>query len=401
MLVLATVQFTSIVDFMVIMPLQPELKDSIGLTTERFAFVVAAYTLAAGLAGLVSTLFLDRFARRPTYLVLFAGFVLGTLACGLAPDFATLVAARCLTGAFGGILGGMAMTIIGDVFPENRRGQATGVLMMAFSMASVLGVPIGLMLGQKYGWHWPFLVLAALCVPFFILAASVLPRLADHLHTQQQQAPFARLRSIFLEANHMRAFALTTALFISGFSVVPFLAAYLVMNVGMPKADLKWIYIAGGLVTLVGMPVIGRLADRFGKLRAYRFLIPANAAMLLLMTCLPPIPLVLIMIAVSATMLTNAGRMVPAMAMITSSVEPRLRGGFMGANSAVQHLAASLGTVAAGMILKEVPQQPLENFPIVGVLAAVVSLSTLWLAGRLRSDSPKPAEVPVAVAEFA
>ena len=223
LLVLATVQFTSIVDFMVIMPLAPELKRAIGLTTDRFALVVAAYTVAAGLAGLISTLFLDRFARRPTYLVLFAGFLLGTLACGIAPDFITLMAARGLTGAFGGILGGMAMTIIGDVFPENRRGAATGILMMSFSMASVLGVPIGLTLGQEYGWHIPFLVLAALCVPFFILAACVLPRLDGHLKGQGREEPLAHLKAIFLEANHLRAFALMSALMISGFSVLPIL----------------------------------------------------------------------------------------------------------------------------------------------------------------------------------
>ena len=389
LLVLATVQFTSIVDFMVIMPLEPQLKRTIGLTPDRFALVVAAYTLAAGLAGLVSTLFLDRFARRPTYLVLFGGFLIGTLACGVAPDYATLLAARALTGTFGGILGGMSMTIIGDVFPENRRGQATGVLMMSFSMASVLGVPIGLTLGQEYGWQMPFLVLAALCVPFFALAAAVLPRLDGHLLGQRREEPLARLRSIFLASNHLRAFALTSALFFSGFSVIPFLSPYLVTNVGLPEKQLRWIYIAGGLVTLVGMPLIGRWADRLGKLRVYRLLIPANAALLLAMTCLPPLPLAAIMVMVSLTMLSNAGRMVPAMAMITSSVEPRLRGGFMGANSAVQHLAASLGTVAAGLILVEPKGQPIERFPVVGLLAAGTSLLTLWLAGRLRSGHPE------------
>lgn len=402
LLVLATVQFTSIVDFMVILPLEPELNRSIGMNPARFSMVVSAYTLMAGLAGLVSTLFLDRFARRPTYLVLFGGFLLGTLACGVAPNFATLLAARGLTGVFGGILGGMSMTIIGDVFPENRRGQATGVLMMSFSMASVLGVPIGLTLGQNYGWHTPFLVLAGLCVPFFILAANVLPRLDAHLQNQRQENPVARLKGIFLEANHLRAFALTTALMISGFSVITFIAPYLVANVGMAEGNLKYPYIAGGLVTLVGMPIIGRLADRFGKLRVYRYLIPANAACLLMMTCLPPLlPLALILLAVSMTMLSNAGRMVPAMAMITSSVEPRLRGGFMGANSAVQHLAASLGTIFAGLILAKPENGPIEHFSIVGLMAAAVSLSTLWLAGRLRSGGPQAVRAPeVAVAEL-
>ncbi len=346
--------------------------------------MVAAYTVAAGLAGLISTLFLDRFARRPTYLVLFAGFLIGTLACGIAPGFVTLVAARALTGAFGGILGGMAMTIIGDVFPENRRGAATGILMMSFSVASVLGVPIGLTLGQEYGWHIPFLVLAALCVPFFILAACVLPRLDGHLKGRVREESLAHLKAIFLEANHLRAFALMSALMISGFSVIPFLSAYLVSNVGLAEKHLRWAYVAGGIVTLVGMPTIGRLADRFGKLRVYRFVVPANAALLLMVTSLPPLPLALVLLAMSATMLSNGGRMVPAMAMITSSVVPRLRGGFMGANSAIQHLSASLGVVIAGLILYEPPNGPIERFSIVGLMAATVSLSTLWLAGRIR-----------------
>ena len=387
LLVLATVQFTSIVDFMVVMPLAPQLKRAIGMTTDRFALVVAAYTVAAGLAGLISTLFLDRFARRPTYLVLFAGFLMGTLACGVAPDFVTLMAARGLTGAFGGILGGMAMTIIGDVFSEHRRGAATGILMMSFSMASILGVPIGLTLGQEYGWHIPFLVLAALCVPFFILAACVLPRLDGHLKGQGRVEPLGQLKAIFLEANHLRAFALTSALMISGFSVLPFLSAYLVSNVGVDEKHLRWAYVAGGIVTLVGMPTIGRMADRFGKLRVYRFVVPANAALLLMVTSLPPLPLALVLLAMSATMLSNGGRMVPAMAMIASSVVPHLRGGFMGANSAIQHLSSSLGVIVAGFILLEPKNGPIERFPIVGLMAAVVSLSSLWLAGRLRVEA--------------
>ncbi len=403
LLVLATVQFTAIVDFMVIMPLEPELKRTIGLTPVRFAAVVSAYTFAAGLAGLVSTLVLDRFARRPTFLVLFAGFMLGTLACGLAPDYGMLLAARCLTGVFGGLLGGMAMTIIGDVFPEERRGEATGTLMSAFALASVAGVPIGLTLGQWLGWHTPFLILAGLCVPFFFVAARVLPRLDGHLKDHKVEPAGDRLREIFLHTNHLRAFALTSALMFSGFSVIPFLTPYLVSNVGLAEEWIFWPYVAGGLVSLVGMPVIGRLADKYGKLRVYRVVIPANAALLLMMTCLPRgLSLPLILLAVAATMLSNAGRMVPAMAMITGSVEPRLRGGFMGANSAVQHIAAGIGTTIAGLILTQPKGEPIANFPTVGLIAALTSLSTLWLAGRLRSGSPKPVAEPVAAAaEFA
>lgn len=404
LLVLASVQFTSIVDFMVIMPLGPQLERSIGLDTQKFAMVVSAYTYTAGLAGLISTLFLDRFARRPTFLVLFAGFLLGTFACGFATSFWGLLAARALTGAFGGILGGMALTIIGDVFPENRRGTATGILMMGFSIATVAGVPVGLYLGQRYGWHAPFLVLAGLCLPLFPIAARTLPRLDGHLKGPRAAvSPLARLGETFLAPNHIRAFALTVVLMFGGFSVVPFIAPYLVANVGVLEAQLPFVYIAGGLVTLVGMPLIGRIADRFGKLRTFRSIIPINCCLLFAMTCLPAVPLWAALGMVAATMLSNAGRMVPAMAMITSSVEPRLRGGFMGANSAVQHIAAGIGTSVGGLILAQQKGGPIEHFPVVGLIAATITLSTLWLAGRLRSGTPQPTkpEVPVAVAEFA
>jgi DHA1 family inner membrane transport protein len=183
-----------------------------------------------------------------------------------------------------------------------------------------------------------------------------------------------------------------SALMISGFSVLPFLSAYLVSNVGVAEKHLRWAYVAGGIVTLIGMPIIGRMADRYGKLRVYRFVVPANAALLLTVTGLPPLPLALVLLVMSATMLSNGGRMVPAMAMITSSVGPRLRGGFMGANSAIQHLSSSLGVIVAGFILFEPPNGPIERFPIVGLMAAAVSLSTLWLAGRLRVVAGAPAD---------
>ena len=402
LLVLASVQFTAIVDFMIIMPLGPELERAVGLNTGRFAMVVSAYTYAAAIGGLVSTLFLDRFARRPTFLVLFAGFIIGTFACGFATTYGNLLAARAFTGIFGGVIGGMSLTIIGDVFPENRRGSATGILMLGFSMATVAGVPLGLVIGQRYGWHTPFLLLAGFCVPLFLIAARVLPRLDGHLQRGRIEAPWDRLREIFIAPNHLRAFALTVVLMFGGFSVIPFLSPYLVANVGVRESELPWTYIAGGIVTLVGMPLIGRLADRYGKLRTFRWVIPANACLLLGMTCLPVVPLPVVLLMVAATMVSNAGRMVPAMAMITSSVEPRLRGGFMGANSAIQHLAAGVGTSIGGLILTHPKGGGIEHFPAVGLFAFTATLTTLWLAGRLRSGSPAvQPEIPVAVAEFA
>jgi len=388
---LAAVHFTSVVDFMVIMPLGPQLEKTLGLGPARFGMIVAAYTYAAGLAGLVATMVLDRYSRRTAFMGIFAGFIAGTFACGLANSYVTLLIARFLTGAFGGILGGIAMAIIGDVFPENRRGTATGLLMSAFAIASVAGVPLGLMLGLNFGWQTPFLALAALCLPIFILAGRALPRLDEHLKHPSDETPWARFRSMFSHPNHIRAFMLTTALMFGAFAVFPYMSPYLVFNVRLRENQLPFVYIAGGALSLFGSPLIGRLADRYGKLRVFRYVVPVNAVLFLALTVLPPVPVLAAVVLSGLLMVSNVGRMVPAMALITSSVEPRKRGGFMSANAAVQHMAAGLGTSAAAMILSQPKDQPIEHYPIVGAIAAVMSLSTLFLAGRLRTVSIAPA----------
>jgi DHA1 family inner membrane transport protein len=401
LLVLAAVQFTAIVDFMVIMPLAPELEKALGLTPAKFGLVVASYTYAAGLAGLLATMFIDHFPRRRAFLWLFAGFLAGTFACGLAPSYEALLFARFLTGAFGGILGGMAMTIVGDVFPEARRGAATGALMSAFALASTFGVPIGITLGQNYGWHWPFFALAILGAPVLILARVGLPPLDAHVGSMPAEAAGRRLWSTLSEPNHVRAFGLTTLMQLGGFAVVPFVAPFFVANVGVPKDRLWILYSIGGVMTLLTSPVFGKMADRYGKLRMYRILAPVAALVMLGITNLGTSPFYLAAIAMAGLMVFNAGRMVPAWAMITSSVEPHRRGGFLGANTAVQHMASGLGVSLGGAILAKPGEQYL-HFPIVGLISAGVTLVSLWIAGRLRvANESRPITIEAAIAAAA
>ena len=385
LLVLATVQFTSIVDFMVVMPLEPVLERELGLTPARFGLIVSSYTYAAGLAGLFATVVLDRYARRPAFLVLYAGFLAGTFACGLAPTYESLLAARVLTGAFGGVLGGMAMAIVGDVFHEKRHGAATGTLMSAFALASVVGVPAGLTLGQNFGWHVPFLTLAIMGIPIFFVAAKALPRLGAHLGSKREhEHSLAQLKATFTEPNHLRAFALTVSLMLGSFTVIPFVSPYLVSNVKIAENRLFVVYIAAGVMTLVGSPIAGKLADRFGKLLVFRIVAPMLALGIVIATNLPPVSLPIAALVMAMLMLFSACRMVPAMAMIMSSVAPHRRGGFLGANSAVQHMAAGFGAFVGGYILTKAPDGTLEHYPLVGFIGVAATLFSLWLAGRLR-----------------
>ena len=382
-LILAAVQFTTIVDFMIVMPLGPQLMRSLQIDPAQFGVIVSSYTFAAGIAGLVATTIVDRFGRRATFMTLNAGFLLGTLFCGLAPTYELLVASRIATGAFGGILGGMAMAIIGDVFPEERRGRATGSLMTGFALASVAGVPLGQLLGTNFGWHVPFVTLAIAGIPALLLTPFALPPLDGHVGKSHEH-PLRALVETFSHANHLKAFTLIVTLMVGSFAVFPYLSVFLVGNIGITENQLSLLYVAGGVLTLAAAPVVGRLADRHGKLKIYRIVAPGSALMFVVLTHLPPVHASVAIALFGVMMAFNVGRMIPAMAMVTSSVEPRRRGGFLSANSSLQHIASGIGASLGGAIISESADDKLEHFGTVGWIAAGATVLSLWLAGRVR-----------------
>jgi predicted MFS family arabinose efflux permease len=269
--------------------------------------------------------------------------------------------------------------------------------MSAFALASVVGVPLGIYLGNRFDWHAPFLVLAALGLPVLFASLRVLPALRDHLHQGPHPHPLARLAETFSRANHLRAFALVATMMLGAFSVIPYVSVYFVGNVGIREADLPVIYVVGGLLTLVGAPIVGKLADRYGKLAVYRVVATVSAALILLVTNLPRWPLALVAAVYGTLMLSNAGRMVAAMAMVTGSVEQERRGGFMSANSAVQHISTGFGAYLGGRIIDDDKvTHAMLYFHRVGLLAVAATLVSLWLAGRVRPaarPAPRPADI--------
>jgi MFS transporter, DHA1 family, inner membrane transport protein len=381
--ILAAVQFTHIVDFMIIMPLGPVYIANMNLSSEQFGYVVSAYTFSAGFAGLLAARFLDRFDRKSALLTLYAGFAAGTFLCAFAPNYPLLLAARTVAGAFGGVAAAVVLAIVGDVFPGSRRGFAMGVLMTAFSVASIVGVPLGLELAELYNWHYPFAVLGFLSLAVLGLATLVLPPLRGHM-TDGPPRP-VKTWAVLTDPNHLRAFALMVALVLSTAMLIPFLPTYLVANVGFPQGSLLYMYLWGGIVTLVALPVVGRLADRFGKLIVFRILVVATLVSIAVVTNLPAglsVPAVLAL--TTAFMVTTAGRMVPAMALITASAAPRERGSFMSLNATVQHIALASAAAISGLLLPLDENKALVGFPFVGLLACIATAVSMVLAGRLR-----------------
>jgi len=417
LLILAAVQFTHIVDFMIIMPLGPIFRHEMHLVPWEFGSVVSAYTISAGIAGLLAARFLDRFDRKTALLALYAGFVSGTLLCAAAPSYPWLLATRTVTGAFGGVVAAVVLAIVGDAFPDARRGTAMGVIMSAFSVASIAGVPLGLYLAELNGWRNTFLVLGGLSAAVLALGVAVLPPLRGHLGRGHHH-PVATW-AMLAHANHLRAFALTAALVFSSFMLAPYMATFLEANVGVRQTELKYVYLCGGLATLVTLTLVGRLADRFGKLLVFQILALFTLLPITLVTNMPAgLGLPLVLIVTTVFMVVMSGRMVPAMALITASSAPAYRGSFMSLNTAVQQLAAGLATSIAGLLLHEratdtlaVPgastvslltspngQGPLlavsslasgrsgalVGFWLVGVVACLASLASVLLAVRLR-----------------
>jgi predicted MFS family arabinose efflux permease len=386
--VLAAVQFTHILDFMIVMPLGPHLMRVFGISPTQFSWLVAAYGVAAALAGFFAGFVMDRFDRRTALLVLYAGFGLSTLACALAPTYGALLGARFAAGAFGGVAGSVVGSMVGDVIEPGRRGRAMAVVMSAFPLASILGVPAGLTLAAHFDWPAPFFLIAGVALVVFTVAHRTVPSLrAEHPVAH----PFQQMRAILSFDLHQRGFLMSAMLVFSGSCVIPFMAPSMVANVGLTEAQLSLIYLAGGLATLVSTPVLGRLTDRFDKLHVLSAISVTGAIVVWVMTRLTSTSIFVAMLMTAFFMITMSGRFSPAMAMLTNAVDARYRGGFMSVNSAVQQAAGGLANIVAGFFITRAPSGQLQGYSRVGLLSIACLGLTLFLAARLRAVAPHAA----------
>ncbi|MBW8079345.1 MAG: MFS transporter, partial [Gallionella sp.] len=344
LLTLAGIQFSHILDFMIMMPLGPILIQTFGISTHQFGLLVASYSFSAALSGLLAATFVDRFERKRLLLSVFILFGLASLACGLAPGYATLMVARALAGAFGGVMGAMVQTIIGDVIPFERRAAASGIVMSAFSLSTIAGVPISLWLANWLNWRAPFVLVALLTVLFALIGQQVLPQLRHHISAQKRAHPFVPMFDVLRDANHLRALLFSALIIFSGFTVIPYITLYAVHNIAITQHDIPFIYLAGGAATFISARFIGRRADRHGKVRVYRLVALAASLPLLIVTHITVAPLWLWLICTTTFFVLVSGRMIPAMAIITSAAQPRLRGTFMSLNATVQSLAMALAS---------------------------------------------------------
>lgn len=384
--VLSAMQFVHMLDFVIMMPLSPQFMSFFNISTARFGLLVSAYTFAAGLSSFFGAFYIDRYDRKHLIQYFFAGFILGTLLCALSPTYEIFLLARILSGIFGGLMTALVMSIIGDVFPPERRGVATGTVMMAFSLVTVLGVPAGLLLKDLASWHLPFYVIALIGALLLPLVDHVLPRLRGHL-TGKPASVAETLSVIFREPSHWTVFAFTITMVMASFLIIPYLAPAFIGNAGLPEPYLKHLYGLGGLATFFSARLIGQASDRYGKLAVFLVVTGISVVPMVALTQIGQTSIGILFFFSTLFFIFVSGRMVPGLAMITGSIAPRYRGSFMSLNSALQQVTMGAASFIAGLILVKMPDQSLAHFDIVGYLAVLSTLLCMFFARRLRSVS--------------
>jgi MFS transporter, DHA1 family, inner membrane transport protein len=386
LILLAALNFTHILDFMIIMPLGNFLMPYFNMSGQKFSVIVAAYSISACVAGLIASFFVDNFDRKKVLLFGYIGFLGGTILCGFAPSANLLLAARIVAGFFGGLIGAQVMSIVADTFPYERRGQAMGYLMSAFSVASVVGVPFGLFLANKVSWHAPFLLVGGLGILIIPLLIRYIPRMTKHLEAQNghKPNPIANFVSVFRNGRQVLALTLAGSLMMGHFFIIPFINPYMEFNVGFTKSQTQFIYMVGGIVTLISAPFAGKLADKMGKLKLFTIAAIVSLPLVFLITNMPAIPFYYVLVVTGLWFMAANARGVASSAMVSGVVAPEHRGSFMSLNSAIQQMCTGIAALAAGLIIvTDKTTQKITHYPWVGYLSLLVIVICIFMGRKL------------------
>lgn len=386
LLTLMALQFVSIVDFMIMMPLSSQLMAVFDIQPAEFGVLVSAYALAAGVSSLLASSLGDRFDRRNALLASFVGLLIATLACAHATTFELLLVARIVAGFFGGVLGSIVLAIVGDVFPPAQRGKAMGIVMLAFSLAAIAGVPLGLFISAHFSWQTPFSFLSYAGIIVLILAYNVVPHVRGHLN-QPRVNFFKSYVELFRVPNHWWAFATSCLVMFSGFMVIPYIAPTMVSNTGMTDHELPYIYLCGGLATLFTRPVIGRMTDKHKHSTVMAVITLLSFVPIILVTQTFHTPLWIQLVFATLFFVFVSGRFIPTSALITASCEPHFRGRVMAFSSAVQNLGSGFAALIAGAIMVKAPNGEILHYDWVGYIACLVSLIAIYAATKVKAVS--------------
>ena len=388
---LALLQFTIILDFMVISPLGDILMKTLDMTTANFGFAVSAYAFSAGVSGLLAAGFADRFDRKKMLIFFYTGFIIGTVFCALSTSYLTLLSARIVTGLFGGVIGSVSLAIVTDLFVVHQRGRVMGYIQMAFATSQILGIPVGLYFANHWGWHSSFLMIAGLGVLIVISIILKMQPIDKHLALQSDKNAFLHLWHTLTNKRYQVGFAAIAFLSVGGFMLQPFGSAFLINNINISQEQLPMVFFFTGLSVFFIMPLIGKLSDKVSKFRLFTLGSIISIIMVVIYTNLDPIPLWEIVVINMILFVGIMSRMIPATTLNTSVPEMKDRGAYMAITASLQQIAGGIAAVCAGYIVhQETKSSPLEHYDTLGYVIAAVTLCSIFFIWRVdRLIQPK------------
>jgi len=387
--VLSFLQFTIVLDFMVLSPLGALLMEQLSITPGQFGWVVSAYAFSAGASGLLTAGFADKFDRKKLLLFFYAGFMLGTVFCALAPDYHYLLIARVVTGIFGGVIGSVSFAIITDLFKLEVRGRVMGFVQMSFAASQVLGLPIGLVLANSYGWHAPFWMISFVGIGVGVVIAFYMKPIDEHLKIKTDRNAFQHLTKTLTKSNYVRAFLATTLLATGGFMLMPFGSAFSIHNLGLTMEQLPILYGVTGVFSITFGPIIGKLSDQLGK---YKVFAAGSVISIIVVSIYTHFGITPLWIVISMSVIMFVGissRMISASALMSGIPDAQDRGAFMSINSSVQQISGGIASAIAGMIVLQVNNGPLQRYDILGYVVMCTMLISIWMMYYINKDVEK------------
>jgi predicted MFS family arabinose efflux permease len=382
--ILALTQFTVILDFMIMSPLGDLLMKSIGLTTAQFSRTVGGYAFMAGFSGLLTAGFADRFDRKKLLIFFYVGFTLGTLFCGLANTYPLLLAARIVTGIFGGVIGSISLAIVADLFPLQQRGRVMGFLQMGFGASQILGIPIGLYLAYAFNWQAPFFMIVILSTIILLLIILKLKPVVEHLQMKNDRNPIMHLWHTVKQRHYRIGFMATALLSLGGFMMMPWGSSFAVNNLHVAEDQLKFLFMVAGMSTLLIMPLIGKLSDKINKFKIFTVACLWMVIVVVIYTNLSAVPFWVVMLMNILMMIGIMGRMVPSMALSSALPIMQDRGAFMSINSSLQQIAGGIAALIGGMIVVQPDKlSPLQHYDTLGYVIVGITLVSIFLMYRV------------------
>jgi len=394
---LAAINFTQVLDFVNMVPLSIYLIPSLHISAFQFSTLVASYSISAFFSGIIAALLIDRHDRKASLLIAFTGFLIGSFACGIAPNYVTLLIARIISGTFGGLLGAQLYSIVADIFSYERRGRAMGIVMSAFAIASVIGIPLSLLLTNVFNsnWHLPFLANGFVGLLLLPLMLKYLPSMKGHITTHSSPTIFGSLTSP-MKIGIQRSALIFSCLFMFGhFLVIPFIPSYLEFNKGFTKLQIPLILLCGGLTSFAAAIYLGRFSDKKGKLPIFLWSVLISLFLVVILTDMPSMNILGVLLFFGLLFMVVTSRIVMAQSMISNVVSQNQRGSFMSVNGSMQQLGQGMASLIAGVIVKtNRTTHQLSNYNWVGYLSIAVLIVAVLIGNRIFKTIDKTADIP-------